>query len=433
MKRRAMITGVGSVCGFGLGLAALQQGLQAGACAIKPIRAFDASSFPLQFAGEVANELNPGPIDASWLSVHGLQDHPIIMQPKLWQDRKTVFGLLAARQAWQMAGCTSKERRASLLVALGLEQAYLQDFAPLLHDHQINIGQLDWRCSVLDASPKIKQPQFRAEVDLCAQLIETDLQLQGPRMVNASACAAGGLALAQAASWIERGAADIVLCGGADSMLNPFGLGGMARLGAPSPRNAPDACRPFDSQRDGLVIGEGAAMFVLEEAQHAQARGVPALAEILGYASNQDAYRVTAPRADGAQTCRAMQAALRKARLSAAQIGYINAHGTGTVLNDIAEARAIHACFGEDAPAVSSIKGALGHLMAASGAIEAAACVLSLQHAFLPGTAHFARADAECQLDIIGPTPRAQSVDYILSNSFGFGGQNVSLIFGRVG
>jgi 3-oxoacyl-[acyl-carrier-protein] synthase II len=267
------------------------------------------------------------------------------------------------------------------------------------------------------------------------------LRLRGPNLVNASACAAGGLALAQAAAYIERGAADIILCGAADSMVNPFGLGGMSRLGAPSPRNSPDACRPFDCRRDGLVIGEGAAMFVLEAETHALARGVRPLARVSGYASTQDGYRVTAPRPDGSAAARAMQQALQRARLGPGEIGYINAHGTGTPLNDVAEARAIRSVFGAHADflPVSSIKGALGHLMAASGAIEAAACLLALmppslqaQHQpVLPGTANHQQPDPLCEICVIGETPQAAKVDAVLSNSFGFGGQNVALILGR--
>ena len=174
-------------------------------------------------------------------------------------------------------------------------------------------------------------------------------------------------------------------------------------------------------------------MFVLESEERATRRGARVLARVLGYGSTQDAYRVTAPRPDGAAAQRAMQLALARARLEPAAIGYINAHGTGTPLNDVAEARAIRAVFGAHADLlpVSSIKGAVGHLMAASGAIEAAACLLPFERGILPGTAHHREKDAQCEVDVIGETPRAARVDAVLSNSFGFGGQNVSLILGR--
>jgi len=232
---------------------------------------------------------------------------------------------------------------------------------------------------------------------------------------------------------IERGDATLVVCGASDSMLNPLGIGGMSRLGAPSPRNEADACRPFDRRRDGLAIGEGAAIFILEAADRALARGANPLAEVLGWGSTQDAYKATAPRPDGALATRAIQRALDRARLPADSIGYINAHGTGTPLNDPAEVRAIRAAFGDAAERVpvSSIKGAVGHLMAASGAIEIAACLLALRRDILPGTAHHRERDPECDLDIIGEAPRNLRVDTVLSNSFGFGGQNASVVLGR--
>jgi len=232
---------------------------------------------------------------------------------------------------------------------------------------------------------------------------------------------------------IERGDATLVACGASDSMVNPLGIGGMSRLGAPSPRNEFDACRPFDRRRDGLAIGEGAAIFILEAADRALARGANPLAEVLGWGSTQDAYKATAPRPDGALATKAIQRALDRAQLPADSIGYINAHGTGTPLNDPAEVRAIRVAFGDAAERVpvSSIKGAVGHLMAASGAIEIAACLLALQRDVLPGTAHHTECDPECDLDIIGEAPRNLRVDYVLSNSFGFGGQNASVVLGR--
>jgi 3-oxoacyl-(acyl-carrier-protein) synthase len=213
-------------------------------------------------------------------------------------------------------------------------------------------------------------------------------------------------------------------------MVNPLGLGGMCRLGAPSPRDAIDACRPFDRRRDGLVIGEGAAMFVVESAARARARGARPLAAILGWGSTQDGYRVTAPRPDGAAAQRAMARAIARSGLAARAIGYVNAHGTGTPLNDPAECLAIRGALGAHA-AVSSIKGAVGHLMAAAGALELAASLLAFERDLLPGTANHAERDPACDLDIIGELPRAARVVAVMSNSFGFGGQNASIVLGR--
>ena len=425
--RRAVITGVGAVSAFGFGAGALFDGLAQGRSAIGPIRSFDCSSFPNQVAGEVPVTA----IDGSWLRAQcgplgaseALFDQ--FSQIGAWRDRKSAFGALAALEAWRMAGCGAIEQGASLVLALGLEQAFLDDFGPMFAG-----ARIDWQGAVTEPTAAIR---LRSQVDLCASVVADLLGLRGQVVVNASACAAGGLAISHAAALIERGAASVVLCGGADSMVNPFGMGGMARLGAPSPCNSFDACRPFDLRRDGLVIGEGAAMFVLEDEQRARARGVRILARVLGSASTQDAYRATAPRPDGQFAQRAMAQAITRAGLAPAQIGYINAHGTGTPLNDVAEALAIRAVFGAHADVlpVSSIKGALGHLMAASGAIEAAACLLALQRDILPGTAHHQQRDPACDICVIGDTPMVARVDAVLSNSFGFGGQNVALILGR--
>ncbi|NHZ87767.1 beta-ketoacyl-[acyl-carrier-protein] synthase II [Massilia sp. CCM 8733] len=418
---RAVITGFGAVSAFGVGVPALLDGLAAGRSCIAPVRSFDASAFDTRVACEVAG----GGIGRDWLRAHlgdlGLAESVLDEYERAgaWRDRKCMFALLAAVEAWRMAGCGKAEEEAGLVMALGLEQAFLDDFGPMFNGQAI-----DWAAGGHDGI------RFRSDVDLGARLVGDVFGLHGQVVVNASACAAGGLAIAHAASLIERGAASILLCGGADSMVNPFGLGGMSRLGAPSPRNDSDACRPFDLRRDGLVIGEGGAMFVIESEQRAARRGARVLARVLGYGSTQDAYRVTAPRPDGAAAQRAMELALARARLAPAGIGYINAHGTGTPLNDVAEARAIAAVFGAAAVPVSSIKGAIGHLMAASGAIEAAACLLVFERNLLPGTANHRDPDPQCEVDVI-KAPRAAKVDAVLSNSFGFGGQNVSLILGR--
>ncbi|MCE9572564.1 MAG: hypothetical protein K8W52_05360 [Deltaproteobacteria bacterium] len=275
--------------------------------------------------------------------------------------------------------------------------------------------------------------RFRSPVDTAARAVRRALGLRGPTTINVSACAAGALAVAEAASLVARGARAVV-CGGADSMVNPLGIGGMARLGAPSPRAAPDACRPFDRDRDGLAIGEGAAMFIVEDLASARARGARPLAAITGWGATQDAYRATAPRPDGSAAAAAIARALTRAGLAPEAIGYVNAHGTGTPLNDPAECCALATVFGAHVAKlpVSSIKGAIGHLMAAAGAIELAACVLALTESLLPGTAHLRHRDPACDVDVIGPSPRRAYVEHTLSNSFGFGGQNASVILRRM-
>jgi 3-oxoacyl-[acyl-carrier-protein] synthase II len=422
---RPVITGVGVVSPFGIGTAALFASLERGDSAVGPIRSFDVRSFATQVAGEVPV------LEASeaWLRAHASLDErasevlATYGRAGVFRDRKVAFAVLAALEAWQMARCSGLECHAWSSLALGLEQAFLEDFAPIFA-----ADDLDWRRD--SAAPALR---YRSRVDLASELIGNVLGLTAPAVVNASACAAGSLSLAHAASLVARGFANLVLCGGADSMVNPLGIGGMTRLGAPSPRNAPDACRPFDRRRDGLVIGEGAAVFVVESEAHANARGAKVLAHILGWGSTQDAYRVTAPRPDGAQAYKAMLKAIARAGIEPEHVHYINAHGTGTPLNDPAEAAAIRSLFGAstDRVLVSSIKGAVGHLMAASGAIEAAACLLPLMHGIVPGTAHHLERDPACQIQVVGPSPICRQIDVALSNSFGFGGQNASIVLGR--
>jgi 3-oxoacyl-[acyl-carrier-protein] synthase II len=423
---RAVITGCGVVSALGVGARVFWDALSEGRAAVGPIRHFDASGFPTRVAGEV-------PVlrtDGAWLREYlgGRLPEPVLEE---WEasgalrDRKIGFGWVAALEAWHQAGCGEDASDTWLSMALGLEQAFLEDFGPLLRKEGTRTS-IDWAA---ERGASLPQVRFRSRIDLCADGLVRMLGLTGPVVPHVSACAAGTLAVAHAASLIERGAATRVLCGASDSMVNPLGLGGMSRLGAPSPRAEPDACRPFDRRRDGLAMGEGAAMFVVESEERALARGARPLARILGWGSTQDAYKTTAPLPDGSMARRAMQQALRRAGLTARDIGYVNAHGTGTPLNDPAEARAIREVLG-DVP-VSSIKGAVGHLMAASGAIEAAACLLPLQRDCLPGTAHHRERDPECDIDVIGERPREARVEAVLSNSFGFGGQNATVILGR--
>ena len=417
----AAITGVGVVSAFGIGARALFAGLAAGASGISRIQSFDASTFPTRVAGEV-----PVPrVEAAWLG-DALGAGALAARlgaSGALRDRKIAWALLAAHEAWHQAG--GEPRDASLVLALGLEQALLEDFGGIYAG-----GHIAWERAGADGV------RFRSPVDLAARATHELLALRGPTTVNASACAAGALAVAHAASLIERGAADVVVCGAADSMVNPLGLGGMCRLGAPSPRDELDACRPFDRRRDGLVIGEGAAVFVVEREDRARSRGARVMARVVGWGSTQDGYRATAPRPDGAAARDAMARAIARAEragVPARAIGYINAHGTGTPLNDPAECKAIHGALGAHAArvAVSSIKGAVGHLMAAAGAIELAASLLAFERDLLPGTANHRERDPECDVDVIGEAPRGARVDAVLSSSFGFGGQNASVVLGR--
>jgi 3-oxoacyl-[acyl-carrier-protein] synthase II len=367
---------------LGAGAELFWGGLAAGRAAVGRIRSFDTTAFPVHVAGEV----------------------PV---PATTRDRKISWAVLAAAEAWSQARCGIAERGAWLAIALGLEQAFPENFG--------------------SAQP------LRSPVDAAVPAVQAALGIDGPAIVHVSACAAGALAVAHAASLIERGAAPIVVAGGADSMVNPLGIGAFSRLGALSPRAEPDACRPFDRRRDGLVIGEGAAMFVVEDEARARARGARLLARVAGWGSTQDAYKATAPRPDGKLAARAIARALERARARPADVAYVNAHGTGTPQNDPAECAALRAAFGAAAEKIptSSIKGAVGHLMAASGAIELAACLLPLARGVVPGTAHLRERDPDCDLDIVGQTPRSVDVPLALSTSFGFGGQNAAVLLAR--
>lgn len=425
---RAVITGAGAVSPIGLGLQPFLDALEIGLVGVRPIESFDASTLPTRVAAEVP----VGSIDARWVleSVLDVPETAIAQIERMYadgllRDRKVGFALAAATEAWAAAGMDARE--ATLCLGLGLEQAFLEDFAPLLTP-----AGIDWR---LGAEATLPAVRFRTPVDAAARAVRTVLGLTGPVIIHSSACASGTAAVSHAAALIERGEAAVVLAGASDSMINPLGLGGMARLGAPSPRNETDACRPFDRRRDGLVMGEGAAAFVVEAEDRARARGVTPLAVVSGWASTQDGYRVTAPRDDGRAAARAMERAIARAGLEPGDIGYVNAHGTGTPLNDPAEARAIRRALGEAGATtpVSSIKGAIGHAMAAAGALELAACLMAFERDLLPGTANHTERDPECDIRVIGSECAEARVDHVLSNSFGFGGQNASIVLSRPG
>lgn len=424
-----VITGVGVVSPYGLGVDAFFDGLLGERGAAAPIRQFDASQFPTTIAAEVPHF----DMSAGWLAsvMPGLSSaqRALLERCELdleLRDRKLSFALIAAYEAWRMASCDRALGQATMTcLGLGLERAFLEDF-----DALISQGLIDW-----SKTPEGwgAQTRIRSRVSLSTARVASLLSLGQPSLSNVSACAAGAMAIAQGAAWIRRGRAERVLCGGADAMINPLGLGGMARLGAPSPRAQVDACRPFDLERDGLLMGEGAAIFVLERASSAAARGAAAIARVEGWGVTQDGWRTTAPREDGQQAALAMSRALECAQLAPEQIGYINAHGTGTPLNDPAEAQAILRALGQSHGAqvpVSSIKGAIGHWMAASGAAEAVASLLPFMRGLMPGTLNHSRLDPACPIHVLGPKAQPADAEHVMSNSFGFGGQNVSLILG---
>jgi 3-oxoacyl-[acyl-carrier-protein] synthase II len=258
---------------------------------------------------------------------------------------------------------------------------------------------------------------------------------QGPNANCLTACAASSQAIGEAVEIIRRGEADVMLSGGTHSMIHPLGVTGFNLLTALSTRNdePTKASRPFDRLRDGFVLGEGAAMVILEEAEHARKRGATILGEIMGYGSTADAFRVTDIHPEGRGAIGCMELAIQDAGLNASEIGYVNAHGTSTQVNDRVESVACHAVFGTNAKQVpvSSTKSMMGHLIAAAGATEVIVCLLAARDGILPATINYENPDPDCTLDYIPNTAREAKINYALSNSFGFGGQNVSLVVGR--
>ncbi|MFN2169572.1 MAG: beta-ketoacyl-[acyl-carrier-protein] synthase family protein, partial [Anaerolineae bacterium] len=259
--------------------------------------------------------------------------------------------------------------------------------------------------------------------------------LHGIAMSLASACATGTNAIGEGAERIRHGSAEIMICGGGESVMHPITLAALSNMGAVSSRNdEPErASRPFDAGRDGFLMGEGAGVLILESLEHAQSRGAPIHAEVLGYGSSCDAFHITAPDEDGAGAAQSMEAALEDAGVAPQEIEYINAHGTSTPLNDLMETRAIHKVFGSHADKlpVSSTKSMIGHLMGAAGAVEAIACIMTLQTGVLHPTINYETPDPECDLDYVPNQPRETHPRIVLSNSFGFGGHNATLILRR--
>jgi 3-oxoacyl-[acyl-carrier-protein] synthase II len=271
--------------------------------------------------------------------------------------------------------------------------------------------------------------------DVAAAQVAIQFGLRGPNMAVVTACASGNNALGEAVDCIRRDAADVMFAGGAEAAVTPIAVGGFSNMTAISSRNdAPErASRPFDKERDGFVVGEGAAVLVLEELEHALARGAKIHGEVLGYGSSDDAYHATAPEETGAGAAMAMRAALEQSSLRTDQIDYINAHGTSTPLNDKSETAAIKTVFGEAAYRIpiSSTKSMTGHLLGAAGAIEAVFCAKVIEEGIIPPTINYEQPDSDCDLDYVPNVARQQKVDVVMSNSFGFGGHNAVVIIGR--
>jgi 3-oxoacyl-[acyl-carrier-protein] synthase II len=408
--RRVVITGIGAITPIGLGVDGLWQGLRRRTSAVRCITRFDPTAFKSRIAGEVPDFVPT--------------DH-IEERRSRRLDRYSQFTIAATRMALADAELDLAREdpdRAGAMMGTAL--------GGVAH------GERNYH-AFLTEGPRAVDPALALTVFAGAAScnIAIEFGCTGPNSTNGMSCASGAIAIGDAFRTIVRGDADIMLAGGAEAPLAPLCFGAFAIIRAMSTRNddPAHASRPFDAGRDGFVMAEGAAVLVLEERGRALARGAPVYAEICGFGLTNDAHHMTAPRPDGAQAARAIRNALAEAHVQPGEVGYINAHGSSTPLNDPTESSAIRQVFGEHAERLplSGTKGYYGHALGASGAIEAAICALAVRHAWLPPTVNLETPDPACDLSLVTGEGRDLAPEVLLSNSFGFGGINAALVFRR--
>ena len=410
MRRRVVVTGLGCISPVGNDVETTWNHILAGESGVDYITHYDASDYKTKFAAEVKN------FDGA--EIFGSKDARRM-------DRYTQFAIASAMQATKDAQLEiSDENRDRIGVVIGTGIG--------------GIGTLFEQMMVFVERGPLRVSPFMVPMmlpDTAAGLVAIQLGMRGPNMAVVTACATGTNAVGEATEVIRRGQADVMLAGGAEATIVPIAMAGLGVMTALSTRNEDPkhASRPFDLNRDGFVMGEGSAVLVLEALEHARARGAHILAEVSGYGSTNDAYHISAPAENGAGAALCMQMALDDAQLEIMDIQYINAHGTSTTLNDKSETAAIKTIFGEQAYniPVSSTKSMTGHLLGASGALEAVICVKVLQNNMLPPTINYETPDPECDLDYVPNSPRVCNVDHVMSNSFGFGGHNATIILSR--
>ena len=409
--RRVVVTGLGAVTPIGNNVADYWEGLISGRNGVTPITLFDASRHACRFAAEVKDFDTAG-----WLEPK---------EAKRW-DRFCQFGVVAAKQAVVDAGLTIDDANASRIgVAIGSGVGGL-----LMMETQAHV--------LADRGPDRVSPFCVPMMipNMATGLAAIAIGARGPSSAVATACAAGSNAIGDAFRLIQLGLADAMVCGGAESAITPLGVAGFASARALSFRNddPATASRPFDAERNGFVIGEGAGVLVLESLEHATARGARVLGEIVGYGMTCDTYHYTLPSPGGVGAAEAIRLALADARLAPEAVDYVNAHGTSTQANDSNETAAIKSALGAHAMTipVSSTKSMTGHLLGGSGGIEAIAAVLAVVHNLVPPTINYSTPDPACDLDVVPNQAREHNVNVVLSNSFGFGGHNVCLAFRRM-
>ncbi|MFM7164142.1 MAG: beta-ketoacyl-[acyl-carrier-protein] synthase family protein [Planctomycetaceae bacterium] len=424
MKRRVVVTGLGAVTPLGNDVPTMWQSQLQCRNGVGPITHFDATRFPTKFAAEV----------------RGYEFENQVENPVRFADagRNVRFAIGAARQAVADSGIHDSPgfnpARFGVYLGAGEGQQNFFQFMSLVSE-AYREGRIDLQ-HFTESFISRMNPRYELELEpnMPAAHLSSLFNAQGPNLNCLTACAASSQAIGEATEIIRRGEAEMMLSGGAHSMIHPFGVTGFNLLTALSERNDSPltASRPFDLNRDGFVLGEGAGMLLLEELEHAKARGARIYGEILGYGSTADAYRITDIHPEGRGAVACIRMALQDAELNPEQIGYVNAHGTSTRVNDQVETMAVKGGLGEHAwkTPVSSIKSMMGHLIAAAGAVEAITCLLAIRDGVLPPTINYETPDPECDLDYIPNQPRETRIKAALSNSFGFGGQNVALILG---
>ena len=410
MSRRVVITGVGLVSAVGVGTDETWQGIREGRSGVSTIEQFDPTAFACRIAGEVKN-----------------------FDPTQFIERKEVkkmgrfIQLAIAASEFAMKGAQLKipqewAERAGVYIGSGIG-----GFEIIEREHR----------TLLEKGPGRISPFFipATIVNLASGQVSIRTGAKGPNSATATACTTSAHSIGDSYKIIQRDAADVMICGGTEAAITPMGIGGFAAMRALSQRNDEPAraSRPWDAQRDGFVVGEGAGILVREELEFAKRRGAPILAEIVGYGMSGDAYHITSPSEDGDGAFRVMRAAVKDAGIEPRQIDYINAHGTSTDVGDKIETIAIKRCFCEHAYklAVSSTKSMTGHLLGGAGGLEAGITVLALRDQLAPPTINYEFPDSECDLDYVPNEARPMKIEYALSNSFGFGGTNGSLVFRR--
>lgn len=411
-RTRVVVTGMGCVSPLGNDVSTTWENLIAGKSGIGPITLFDTDGFKTRIGGEVKN-----------FDPEALFGRRIARRT----DRFTQFGLGATNEALQQSELEiTDDNRDRVGVVIGTGIGGVSTI-------------LTGTGRYLEKGPRWVSPHMVPMMlpDSCSGHVAIYFGLRGPNMAIVTACASGANAIGEAAEMIRRGAADAMVAGGAEAAIVPVAVAGFNVMDAISKRNddPEGASRPFDTDRDGFVIGEGGATVVLESFEHAQARGATILAELLGYSSTNDAFHMTAPAPSGAGAATCMDLALKDAQVESEKIGYINAHGTSTPLNDPSETAAIKEIFGELAykTPISSTKSMIGHLLGAAGAIEAIFSIKAMEEGVLPPTINQETPDPACDLDYVPNEARKIEVGMVMTNSFGFGGHNACLIFSKIG